>query len=355
METKRIVWLDILRVFSAFAIVSLHVSSYYLENIIPFGGVRWGVADLYLAFTRFAVPVFVMISGVFFLNPAKEIPLGKMYRKYIWRMLWVWGTWAALRTVTVNIWDGNAPVAAWGMDFFVSLQWYWFLPMIIGLYMIAPVLRLVTAANKKNILVYFMWLSVVLGTAFPVLEEVEKALFPSALPLSSFTNLLKLPGLIFGAHFVFGYYVCTYGLGPRAKKWLYAGGVASLLLMAVGTYVYFGTRPNPFYKYATYGASITPFAFLTGAAFFVWVKEHLEQVSFSARVVDGITRLARYSLGVYMCHLILLDFAMKYGWMKACSATPLAAILLWSVGLFIVSNGVVALLYKIPVFKKYCL
>lgn len=355
IKAKRIVWLDILRVFSAFAIVSLHVSSYYLENSIPFGSASWCLTDLYLAFTRFAVPVFVMISGVFFLNPEKEITLGNVFKKYVFRMLTVWLGWAALRTLIVNIGVGGEPMEKWAMDFFVSLQWYWFLPMIMGLYIFTPLLRPLVAVKKRALLVYFMVLSLLLATVCPVLEEVEQALLPTWIPISSFTNLIKIPCLIFGAHFMFGYYVCTYGIGARAKKWLYAGAWASLLLMTAGTYAYFNVRPNPFYKYATFGASITPFAFLLGAGLFVWVKELLEEVCFSDKAVNLIQHLAYYSLGVYMCHLILVDLCMHYGWFKAFEACPVVMVGAFSVLLFVLSNGIIALLYQIPGLKKHLL
>ena len=355
INTKRIVWLDVLRIFSAFAIVSLHVSSYYLENSIPFGSASWCLTDLYLAFTRFAVPVFVMMSGVFFLNPEKEITLGNIFKKYVFRMLTVWLGWAALRTLIVNIGVGGDPMEKWAMDFFVSLQWYWFLPMIMGLYIFTPLLRPLVATGTRTLLVYFMVISLFLATVCPVLEEVEKALLPNWLPISSFTNLIKIPCLIFGAHFVFGYYVCKFGIGRRAKKWLYAGAWASLLLMTAGTYAYFNVRPNPFYKYATFGASITPFAFLLGAGLFVWVKEHLEKVRFSGKAVSLIQHLAYYSLGVYMCHLILVDLCMHYGWFKAFEACPVAMVGVFSVLLFVLSNGIIALLYQIPGLKKYLL
>ena len=73
INQKRLVWADVLRSLSALAVVLIHVSSYYVEKVLPHGSFGWFCADLYLAFCRFAVPVFVMISGFFFLNPARGV------------------------------------------------------------------------------------------------------------------------------------------------------------------------------------------------------------------------------------------------------------------------------------------
>ncbi len=190
ISSRRVAWLDFLRIFSAFSIVFLHVSSHYLENQIPFGSFSWFVTDAELAFTRFAVPVFVMISGVFFLNPQKDIPLSVLYRKYIGRMLTVLVGWAVIRTAVMNVWLGHAPAGEWAQDIFVSVMWYWFLPMIIGLYMVSPFLRVLTAQGGRKLMIYFMVLCLVFSMGLPVLEDAEKFFFPDSYYVSTFTKLM---------------------------------------------------------------------------------------------------------------------------------------------------------------------
>ena len=63
-ENNRIVWLDLTRIFAAIAVVLIHVTlrSYTVQ---PFS-TAWGIIDFYQLFPRWAVPVFLMISGTFF-------------------------------------------------------------------------------------------------------------------------------------------------------------------------------------------------------------------------------------------------------------------------------------------------
>lgn len=355
IASRRVVWLDILRVFSAFTIVFLHISAAYLENVVPLGSVNWFITDLYLAFTRFAVPVFVMISGVFFLNPQKDLTIGQMYKHYIFRILTVLLGWALFRTLLMNVWLGHAPVSAWAPDVFTSIKWYWFLPMIIGLYMMTPVLRALSALNNRKVLAYFIVLSFVMALCLPMLENVERFYWPMAIRPSAFTDILKIPCLVFGAHFVFGYYAYTYDIGFRMKKVLYASAVVSWLLMAGGGYVFWNEKANPLYFYFMFGASLAPFSFLTGAAVFLLAKDWLGKISFSPAAASFMRRLAYYSLGVYMLHIILVELGIHFGVFKALSFCPAILVPVLAVVLFMLCNGIIAVLYKILWFRKYFL
>lgn len=355
ISSRRVAWLDFLRIFSAFSIVFLHVSSHYLENQIPFGSFSWFVTDAELAFTRFAVPVFVMISGVFFLNPQKDIPLSVLYRKYIGRMLTVLVGWAVIRTAVMNVWLGHAPAGEWAQDIFVSVMWYWFLPMIIGLYMVSPFLRVLTAQGGRKLMIYFMVLGLVFSMGLPVLEDAEKFFFPDSYYVSTFTKLMKIPFWTFGAHFMFGYYAFTYEISPRAKKWICGAALVSWLLLAVGTYGFFDDKAGRFYFYSMQGASLSPLTFFTGAAVFLFGKDVLGKIAFGPRVLLWTERLARYSLGVYMFHLILVELSVYFGVFKAMNGWYVALIPSIAIGIFILANAGIALLYKIPCFRKYCL
>lgn len=350
----RVAWLDFLRVFSAFSIVFLHVSSHYLEYQIPFGSFSWFLTDAALAFTRFAVPVFVMISGVFFLSPQKDISLAALYRKYIGRILSVLIGWAIVRTAVMNVWLGHAPAGEWAQDVFISVMWYWFLPMIIGLYMVSPFLRVLTAQGERKLMIYFMTLCLIFAMGLPVLEDIEKFFFPNSQYVSMFIKLIKIPFWVFGAHFMFGYYAFTYEISPRAKKWIYGTALVAWLLIAAGAYV-FDDKSGRFYFYSMQGASLSPLTFFTGAALFLATKDMLGKIVFGPRVLFWSERLARYSLGVYMFHLILVELAAHFGLFEALNGCYPVTVPVLAVFIFMLANAGIALLYKIPVFRKHFL
>ena len=92
----RTVYFDYLRVFAAFAVIIIHTAAqnWYSVDVNSF---EWQVLNFYDAIVRWGVPVFVMISGSLFLG--KEIPLKKIYAKYILRMAISFIVWSVVYTV----------------------------------------------------------------------------------------------------------------------------------------------------------------------------------------------------------------------------------------------------------------
>ena len=74
MVDGRIRKYDYLRSISCFSIVLLHVSSSYWGGISKANS-NWIIMTVYNAISRFAVPVFMMLSGTFMLEPKKDITI----------------------------------------------------------------------------------------------------------------------------------------------------------------------------------------------------------------------------------------------------------------------------------------
>ena len=78
-ENKHIVYLDTLRVIAAIAVIISHVSTIHIENI-PYDSTNWHVHNIFEAFSRWCVPIFIMISGALFLNDSKPLNIIKLYK-----------------------------------------------------------------------------------------------------------------------------------------------------------------------------------------------------------------------------------------------------------------------------------
>lgn len=92
----RVVYFDYLRVFATFAVMILHISAqnWYTTDV---NGFEWQVFNFYDSIVRWGVPIFVMISGSLFLD--REIPLRKMYSKYIFRMAISFFVWSVIYAI----------------------------------------------------------------------------------------------------------------------------------------------------------------------------------------------------------------------------------------------------------------
>lgn len=122
---------DFLRVVMTFAVIITHI------NAQDWGSARNTyriVFNVYHALGWIAVPVFCMISGALFLS--RDIPIKKLYSKYIFRIFTAFMFWSSVYALRFYLKEGNSAKA---FELFISGNYHlWFLFMIAGLYMIVP-------------------------------------------------------------------------------------------------------------------------------------------------------------------------------------------------------------------------
>ena len=113
-DESRYYCFDFLRVVGAFAVIVIHVaaSKWYTTDIHTF---EWETMNFYDSIVRWAVPVFVMISGALFLS--RDIPVRKIYGKYIFRIFTAFVFWSFVY-VCLNCVD----MGILGVDFIIFTQ-----------------------------------------------------------------------------------------------------------------------------------------------------------------------------------------------------------------------------------------
>ena len=78
MPAKRETYFDCLRILATFAVMILHIASQYWYAVDA-GTYEWKVFSFYDGMVRWAVPVFVMISGALFLS--RDMSLERIFKK----------------------------------------------------------------------------------------------------------------------------------------------------------------------------------------------------------------------------------------------------------------------------------
>lgn len=142
--------LDLLRIIAISAVVVIHTT----QNMgkLDVYGFDWAVLNVYDGLVRWAVPVFAMISGVLFLNPAKEQPLKKLYSKNVLRIVTIilfWGlVYAALNHPPADL--SFESLYAFFRTAVLGHYHMWFLYMIAGLYILVPILRCIAAHRRPS-------------------------------------------------------------------------------------------------------------------------------------------------------------------------------------------------------------
>ena len=82
--SQRVACYDVLRVAATFAVVALHLSAQHWADTDIYS-TAWQAFNLYDSLVRWTVPVFVMISGVFFLAGTQS--LRQILRKNVLRIV----------------------------------------------------------------------------------------------------------------------------------------------------------------------------------------------------------------------------------------------------------------------------
>lgn len=145
-------YLDILRIVSMAAVVVIHTAAFYFLRLDP-GTPNWLVSEFWDGCMRWAVPVFVMISGALFLDPYKEMSIKKLYTSNIFRVVLIILFWGFVYACV----GGIPEVPTWSKMISFVETWLmghyhmWFLYMIAGLYMVTPLLRAIVRGGGDRI------------------------------------------------------------------------------------------------------------------------------------------------------------------------------------------------------------
>lgn len=351
-KTERRTEIDLLRIAACFSVIMLHCSAQHWYDLSVWDS-EWIICNTYDAVFRFGVPVFVMISGALFLNREGEIDLRRLYRKNIFRLVTAYWFWSFLYGLwDCRIWFGNEGVIwkDYVMEFLLGRGHLWFIPMLVGIYVILPVLKGWTDHAPRRQIEYFLGLFLVLQIGVCTLEILE---IPTmAKIILGFINVPLVCSYV--GYFILGYYMKKYPLSARCQKWLYVlGGMGILGAIAVSTLVsvHRGTANAAAYD------SFSLFTLLVSAALFLLFQERVSMKKWGNISQKLIRELSMNSFGVYLAHFGIMEALQTVGidsmgvfqrHMSHIWGIPLLAVLC-----FVISNFIAAVCRRIPLVGKY--
>ncbi len=264
---RRLVWADLVRVVAICGVVLIHASAQTLlsRRAAVAHPDWWWAAHLYDAFARPAVPLFVMVSGALLLDPRREAAPGAFLRRRLPRLLVPLLFWSLLylawnvRYHEVRL--GGALDIAKAILAGPVYTHLWFLYMLLGLYLLTPVLQPYLRAASRGNQLYLggLWFTAV--AAVPMLarppfelkvgiqfEGVTAFLgyfvlgrtLAEAIPRLRSRALLPLAAAAWAAGYavtVMGTYALTRPQGWKLDETYYALQAPNIVLMSLGAYV----------------------------------------------------------------------------------------------------------------------
>ncbi len=345
--------LDYLRVFASVAIILLHVTAQSLPYV-ELAGTEWNIYNFCNAASRWGVPVFIMMSGALFLP--REIPTKTLYKKYILRMAISYIVWSVFYALVNPL--GDLVFKKETQISFLEIinnaisgeVHLWFLPMIIGIYMCLPLIKLLT--KDKNTTKYFLILSLVfcfLATQIRLISENFLrggllSFFESINTLFKNSHMDFVIGLV--PYFILGHYLNKNEIKKSLRLVIYILGVvgfAATVLLNLFASKNAGKSLEVFYGGSTLNV------LLMSAAMFVWFRYNAKGTGLLNKI---IVPLSKYSFGAFLAHIFVLKVLSALG-IQPTSFSPVLSVPVITIVTTIASYLISFILNKIPVIKKY--
>ena len=352
-EGGRLVYADLLRVAAMLAVIVIHVSGGWLESL-PVGTADWQALNVWNSLTRWAVPIFVMCSGMFLLDPKRALPLPTLIFHHFLRLVTALLFWGVAYHLLYALLDGtlrlqSIPRALYAVVLGNTETHLWFLTMLMGLYLLTPLLRAFLRGASRGDLHWFFLLYAAFMLLLPLflrLRGSQTAAYYADRLYLNFT--LAFPPLAYVGYFVAGYYLKTYTLGRIAEGLIYLLGIAGAVVTVGGTALLSarsGGLDTTLYSY------LTPNVAAMAVAVFVLFR-YLLGVSDERSRKQRVSAMAACGFGVYLSHVIFLILLRWYG--LAIPPVPAAvAVPLLTLVIFIPSYALSWLLHKLPVVGRY--
>lgn len=284
---------EILRLLSSFAVVLLHVAAQRM-SALPVDG-AW-LPCLVNSLCRFAVPVFVMISGRYML--AKECSIQRGLKK-AGKMLLAMLGWAAIYLL-YDLTQGWRPGGVGEVVYRLLTEpvhlWYFYAAA--ALYLFTPVLAAFTCAASRQQLLYAITLTGFFGSIVTILLRTSHFAL-----LGEMMDKSKIPmSMGFLCCYFLGYYLVRFPLEKRGRRLLILGGILGWTATFGGT-MWLSQRAGNWNDLLL--SFFAPNVIVTSTAVFDLIN-NCNTENFSTKTCGWLAVAGGTTGGIYGLHMLIL-------------------------------------------------
>ena len=325
-NTNRIIWLDYLRAFSCLVVVAIHTISGWTSTIDA-SNLRARIGMDIIESFRVAVPLFLMISGALLLRKNTVITFEKC-KVYIVRMLLVLATFGLAYCLIESFMNGQRGFSliinsianllsgeSWGV--------MWYVYMIIGIYMLMPILKKYTDNCDNREFATSMILFFIIGSMIPT--------------INGFLGL-KITNFYLGISI----YVFYFLLG----QCMYRCRISSRYLWVLLIIGCIGTTIKNELAIKMDGDLASSFMVMISLAIFVLFKN----IDFKEN--RWVSFIAKYSFGIYLIHCLWINILYKGLHIYPDIMPPVIGEFAIYLCVFLASCVGSVILCRIPLFRK---
>lgn len=284
-----IFYIDLLRFIAAIAVIIIHVLGPFRHMFGTLEETEWLAAMGYNSVTRWAVPVFMMISGALLLSNARPFNCKHYLTRRLAKVVIPFVAWTIIYAFMAGFgehgWDSQAS-AKLLTESTNEPVWYhmWFFYDFIPLYFVIPFLLLILQRlDEEHVkLLIASWLLLTLMHMLKVETPLRQNL------------------ILYSGYLIFGWYLFNRDNRAELKYWVIAG-IACLAMNFLGSW-YFAHQDG---KYSTFFMGYKSLnTVIIGGMLFVICQTYADRIQGKSRAF--ISLIAKYSLGIYLLHPLLL-------------------------------------------------
>ena len=343
---SRLPYADAARALAISLVVILHITAALVDKGYSTGRLNWWVANLVDSVARIGVPLFVLVSGTLLLDPRRDESLTVFFRKRFIKVLIPLLGWSIIYIAWRIFYEGETFTLQSAFRAILEntvAYHFWFLYMILGLYLVTPILRVFTRIAVEKDYKYFLVIWMIAVCLPPLLGQFF------GITLADFWVIV----IGFSGYYMAGYFFSQVRYTPDSIRWASALYIFSLLITFGGTYLLLrqkGEYDPYFYEY------LSPNVIIMSLAAYLLIRwlpyERIySKLSWLNRLV---AILCLTSFGVYMVHVLLLSI-LKSGRLgfvlSGVSIAPGLGILLTFLVVMPLSIAIVYLMQRIPILK----
>lgn len=339
---------DLIRSLAILLVVLVHATAFpYIipGEITPAVTSTWWTIDVYGAVANLAVPLFVMSSGALLLDPAKvDEPLGVFFKKRFMRVglpmiFWTiayfgWGVFVSGQPLTAdNVLQG-----------ILSGSYYhlWFLYLLVGLYLVTPVLRVLVKHVNRDKFKYLLVLWFIGNSVVPFINRFASFGFNPVMFV--FTGWI--------GYFLLGIYLRD----VKARSWIaILGVILGMLATILGSWWLTATAGEEFTGFFHEPLNVTLIMASTSLFILLTAIPKIKIENGNPAINRLLHWISQNTLPIYLLHIIVME-TIKAGFLgftlNMNTMNPIIEIPLLTAITFALTAAIVYPLKKIPYIQQ---
>jgi surface polysaccharide O-acyltransferase-like enzyme len=306
----------------------------------------WWSQTIYQSLILMGVPLFVMLSGALLLQPSKvDEPIRVFFKKRLSRIGIAFVFWSIIYFAWSYFINNQVFTVSYVIQTFLNggaYYQFWFIYLIMGMYLVTPVMRAVVAYADRKILRYLIILWFISASLVPLFNLITGF---------SVDGYLFVFGGFLG-YFILGAYLMGVQVKTKILKLLLAGGIIwTILGLFVMSFVFHSVGQFYFFSFTTSVniviASVALYMLLSKAPR-DWPGNKHPRFKWLIQTISANT------LPIFFLHVIVIETLNKglLGFSISLNhITPAIEIPLGAAATLFICLGLILLMKKVPVLR----